>query len=153
MTIERFKELCGCVDWYAVPVPASFDDWLAEYVPDKRLRNKIGDSTVNRTRAKFGIMAEQNGVDLATVMWVVLAQCMRFGMFGANGEPFILYDIDIDIFANKINDYTHNLDFLRFLIGCYADTPEHAQKHAQQIIILQERIAELDGNERGRFEL
>lgn len=153
MTIERFKELCGCVDWYAVPVPASFDDWLAEYVPDKRLRDKMDDGRITHTRARFEIIAERNGVELATVMWAILARCMGFGIFASNGVPLIVMDTDVESFAEKINGYTYRPDFLRFLIDCYADTPEHAQAHAQQIIILQERISELDEKGRKRFEL
>ena len=153
MTMERFKELCGSVDWDAVPAPVSFDDWLADFVPDKRLREKMDDGRITHTRAKFEIIAERNGVELATVMWAILARCMGFGIFASNGVPVILQDTDTESFDNKINGYTYHPDFLRFLIDCYADTPEHAQAHAQQIIILQKRIAELDENEQRRFAL
>lgn len=153
MTSERFKELCASVDWDAVPTPISFDNWLADFVPDKRLRDKMDDGRITRTRAQFVIIAERNGVELATVIWAILARCMGFGIFTSNGVPVIVADTDVESFAEKINGYTYRPDFLRFLIGCYADTPEHAQAHAQQIIILQERIAELDGDEPERFRL
>ena len=154
MTSERFKELCGAVDWDAVPAPVSFDDWLADFVPDKRLRDKMDDGRITKTRARFEIIAERNGVELATVIWAILARCMGFGIFASNGVPIILQDTDVESFAEKINGYLYRPDFLRFLIDCYADTPEHAQAHAQQVIILQERIAELDEViEQGRFAL
>ena len=154
MTSERFKELCGAVDWDAVPAPVSFDDWLADFVPDKRLRDKMDDGRITQTRARFEIIAERNGVELATVILAILARCMGFGIFASNGVPVILQDTDVESFADKINDYLYRPDFLRFLIDCYADTPEHAQAHAQQIIILHERIAEHDKViEQGRFAL
>lgn len=153
MTMERFKELCGSVDWDSVPAPISFDDWLAGFVPDKRLRDKMDDGRITHTRARFEIIAERNGVELATVMWAILARCIGLGIFASNGVPVILQDTDAESFDNKINGYTYHPDFLRFLIGCYADTPEHAQAHAQQIIILQKRIAELNGDEQRRFAL
>lgn len=152
MTSERFKELCGAVDWDAVPEPISFDDWLADFVPDKQLREKM--ERITQNRAGIEIKAEQNGVEVATVIWAILARCVGFGIIATNGVPLILQDTNVEFFAENINEYIYHPDFLRFLIGCYADTPEHAQAHAQQVIILHERIAELDEViERGRFAL
>lgn len=156
MTEEQFmkfaKRLGERIDWDSVPAVQSFEEWCAGYIPDKRVRDRF----IRRVtgKAQFEIAAERFNIPVSRVVFSSLAQMFNFGLFLVNGEVVTFSDMPIEEFEAKINYYLHSPDFLRFLLGCYAETEEKAQKHHQEIIIIQKRIAELDKViEQGRLAL
>ena len=155
MTEEQFmkfaKRLGEGIDWDSVPAVQSFEEWCAGYIPDKRVRDRF----IRRVtgKAQFEIAAERFNIPVSRVVFSSLAQMFNFGLFLVNGEVVTFTELPIDEFEAKVNYYLHSPDFLRFLLDCYAGT-EEAQKHHQEIIILQKRIAELEDTiKAGRFAL